>query len=589
MALVNRSLLHRTPTRRYEVHELLRQYAEEKLDQEPAAGKAARDLHCAYYTAAVQQWEADLKGPRQQAALAEMDIEIENARASWDWAVEQSQVDRLNRAMEGLCLYYWRRSRNLEGGAACRTVASKLAAILHAPPVPRRPPSEPRGEAEGSADEASVAEGLRVWARALVWRAFFIKVLGRSERALARQLLQQSLVILERLELANQDIRAEKAFVLWEMPKVGLASGYDFHQARRMYEQSLALYRAVGDRWWTAKLLDHLCVVLIDGFCAHNEAKQLAEESLTIGRALGDLAIVAQSLVHLGYIAASLGQIEASERLFRESIPSYREVGARSDTAIGLSNVGCGLTFLAKFDEAHSLLEENLAILSDLGASSSVAYWTLWLGYAKAHLGQYEQARIRAQMSHTFFQEHGSQSGRIALSLYMLGFVALAEQAYAEAWQLLQESVAVFQRIKYWEIMGWGLSLLGYAPRGLGQLLQAERQFCEALRSSSEVGSFVHHLLVLPGIALLLADRGEVERAVELYGLASRYEFVANSRWFEDVAGRYIAEAAATLPPEVVAAAQERGRARDIDATVAELLAEFEERASQVADIHDGE
>jgi hypothetical protein len=37
----------------------------------------------------------------------------------------------------------------------------------------------------------------------------------------------------------------------------------------------------------------------------------------------------------------------------------------------------------------------------------------------------------------------------------------------------------------------------------------------------------------------------------------------------------FIATVAATLPPEVVAAAQERGRARDLDATVAELLVEL--------------
>jgi hypothetical protein len=35
---------------------------------------------------------------------------------------------------------------------------------------------------------------------------------------------------------------------------------------------------------------------------------------------------------------------------------------------------------------------------------------------------------------------------------------------------------------------------------------------------------------------------------------------VANSRWFEDVAGREIAGAAEALPLEVVAVAQERGR-----------------------------
>ena len=60
-----------------------------------------------------------------------------------------------------------------------------------------------------------------------------------------------------------------------------------------------------------------------------------------------------------------------------------------------------------------------------------------------------------------------------------------------------------------------------------------------------------------------------------MYALASRYPFVANSKWFDDVAGKHIAAVAATLPPEVVAAAQERGRARDLDATVAELLAEL--------------
>ena len=63
---------------------------------------------------------------------------------------------------------------------------------------------------------------------------------------------------------------------------------------------------------------------------------------------------------------------------------------------------------------------------------------------------------------------------------------------------------------------------------------------------------------------------------MEIYALASRYPYVANSQWFEDVVGKHITAVAARLPPDVVAAAQERGRARDLDATVAELLAELE-------------
>jgi hypothetical protein len=83
-------------------------------------------------------------------------------------------------------------------------------------------------------------------------------------------------------------------------------------------------------------------------------------------------------------------------------------------------------------------------------------------------------------------------------------------------------------------------------------------------------------MFALPQAALLLADRGQTERAVELYALAARHPFVANSRWFEDVAGREIAALAESLPPDVVAAAQERGRGRDLWATVRELLIELE-------------
>ena len=86
---------------------------------------------------------------------------------------------------------------------------------------------------------------------------------------------------------------------------------------------------------------------------------------------------------------------------------------------------------------------------------------------------------------------------------------------------------------------------------------------------SKDIPPTIH---VLPAIALILADQGKKERAVELYALASRYPLVANSRWFEDIAGQHIAAVADTLPPEVVAEAQERGRARDLEATVKELL-----------------
>ena len=79
-------------------------------------------------------------------------------------------------------------------------------------------------------------------------------------------------------------------------------------------------------------------------------------------------------------------------------------------------------------------------------------------------------------------------------------------------------------------------------------------------------------ILALPAASLLLADRGDVEQAIETYAFALCYPTVARARWFEDVAGRHIAAAAAALPPDAVDAARERGRARTQEATIAALL-----------------
>ena len=141
---------------------------------------------------------------------------------------------------------------------------------------------------------------------------------------------------------------------------------------------------------------------------------------------------------------------------------------------------------------------------------------------------------------------------------------------------MLKESVEVLSTIGQRDEVGWALAWLGYAARGLGERVEAREHLCQALRIAVELRGVFPLVFALPAVALLLSDGGDAERAVEIYALASRYPTVANSQWFEDVAGKHIAAAAATLPPDVVAAAEERGRARDLWATAQELLEELE-------------
>lgn len=124
--------------------------------------------------------------------------------------------------------------------------------------------------------------------------------------------------------------------------------------------------------------------------------------------------------------------------------------------------------------------------------------------------------------------------------------------------------------------MAAGCALV-YARRGLDNPDEARHQLLFALRWTVGRGSFPVLTQALPAAAFLLLDQGETERAVEVYVLACSLPAVANSRWNQDVVGRPIASAAAALPPEVAEAARERGRARDIQATLKELIEELRE------------
>jgi predicted ATPase len=541
MALVHKSLLHRTSKRRYEVHELLREYAAEKLRQVPAAIEAVRERHCAYFSAAFQKWGGYLKGIRQQRALAQMDMEIENARVAWDWAIERAQVERIDQAFDGLCPFYKWRGFWREVEVVCQMATDRL-----------------KMTASGGTK--------RVLAKILAWQGLY------SELRLDGQLLRQSMALLKELELAGQDIRPEKAFVLLRMGDVAHFSN-DCEDAKRSYEQSLELYQALSDRWGMARTQGRLGRLALR-LGNYDEAKQLHKECLAMRQALGDHRGIALSLMGLGFIALSQGQVEDGEWWAQESIEIFEKIGDRVHIALVLLRIGEALLSFGEYAKGYPRLEESRLIFNDLGLSRLLVWSNLGLGRAMKHLGRYDQAQVQGQLGINISRERGYQE-EIGASLFLLGCVELAEEAYADAHQFLQESVTVYRRIDQREELGDALAILGVVSLGLVQLPEAEQGIYEAMQIAAESDDVLQFKYMLPAMALFMIDQEERELAVELYALASRYAYVANSRWFEDVFGRHMAAVAATLPPEVVAAAEERGRARDLEATAKELLVEL--------------
>lgn len=94
--LVNKSLVHLNADGRYDIHELLRQYAG---DPEPAV----HERHMRYFLGMLAN--APLLSGGQLEAVNQMEQEIENIRWAWEWAVEMRSFDAIHAAAENLSIY----------------------------------------------------------------------------------------------------------------------------------------------------------------------------------------------------------------------------------------------------------------------------------------------------------------------------------------------------------------------------------------------------------------------------------------------------------------------------------------------------
>jgi predicted ATPase len=552
-ALVDKSLLRRMPAPtavaddtldiggRFEIHELLRQYAAEALDQAPASAKAARDRHSTHYARFLQQLEADLKGPRQQWAVARIQSDGENVRTAWNWAVERQDADRLELALESLCRFYEWRGRYRDGEAACRAGA-------------------------GSLSNASSPAESRVLASLLAWQAFFAARQGHT--AHAGQLLQQSANLLDTARLASLETRPLRAFVLLEMGLLVLNA--DLDAARQFCEQSLALYRTLDDRWGSTKALGSLGWIAQESG-ALDEAQRLGSECLALHQALGDQKGIARSLADLGFLAYLQGRSEESERLLRDSVTAYRELEDLAGLANSLGLLKSALIFSGNIAGAQACAKESLAIARNLGLREEWARSRTDIGLLHLYQGHYRRAQALGERELAFARELGNQRLE-AYSLLLLGFIALAREAYADAQTLLGNSAAIYREVGQQATLCWALAPLSTATLRLGHALRAKQHLTEALQIAIETGSLTFLLPALVAAVAFLADQGEPEQAAEIFSLTACHPWVSNWAWLEHIAGSHIHSSVATLPPRTVERAKARGRALDPWLTATELL-----------------
>ncbi len=368
---------------RYELLEVLRIYAMNRLEEDHADAVTTKERYCQYFMSFLQVRVPDLLAARQLTALDEIGVEMQNIRFAWQWAVSQMNVAALETGLYGLFLYYDMRSRFQEGLNAFARASTAVAPL------------------DSSSDQDRIT-----WARLLARQGWFTFHVGLHGEALT--LLGESVAVLrplnaytdlifslnylgavyfhtfqyedalacceESLQLAREiDDKGGMGIALNILSQIEFRQG-DLERARLHGQESLEIVTGLENRWSIAFSLENLGRVAVAEE-QYGQAKEMFGTVLRIREEMGDLRGMAMSLERLADTAVALEELARAEKLYKRSLAVYREIGNQRGMVQALASLGqtamsrelyaqAGTYFQKALQRAQQL--ENVAIIRDI-------------------------------------------------------------------------------------------------------------------------------------------------------------------------------------------------------------------------------
>lgn len=351
--LVNKSFLSRDPASgRMGIHEMLRQYAQEVLEQIPDAKKKAQQAHTAYYAAFMRvQWE-HLRSPRQLTALDEIEADIENIRAAWRYALAQKNSDQIWDCIYSLWFFYWIRWWNQPGMRLFEEAVESLA---------------------GDRREEMIA------ARALsmALQAYFMGWVGFPDQAY--QLAKESITILEKLPYPESLVLAYRSQAL------SLYFFTRYSEFTKSVSREWEIASALSDRWYLGFSLFAVGMgALISG--NYEEAKRITQSNMQVYEEIGDLVGSTMPLIVLGHAALVREDFEEAKEHYLHCWKRSQKVGFPYSMQMSSKYLGKVFLSLGDIPKAEIFLLESLRITNDIGFVRDLV--NLLYEFARLHVAQ---------------------------------------------------------------------------------------------------------------------------------------------------------------------------------------------------------
>lgn len=499
MTLVNKALL-RHRGNRFEMHELLRQYAAERLGHENEHRADTLKRHHRYFLELLELANPGLKGGRQLEILHENTVDIDNYHSAWDHAVQTGDFAMLARAAETYWLLNEFRGSLIQGEAAFREAIEAL---------------------DPHQDDGTLAGFFRAAQGSLMARQW------RFEPGHA--LMEQGIHLMRQ---ANPVAPEKLAFSLAWLGFLKVNHG-QFAEAERAAEESLSYYPQTGDRWTQAGALR-----LLGASALYQGKLQRAQEYLNrcveVSKSLGELRIRTYATSNLGVIHLWFGQFDQARLYFEESLHISKNCNDLLSRADALTERVRFLIVAGEYEQAAETAEKSIRIYRDLGRPrASLA--NILLGKSLHLMGKKGAKEVLME---------GLESARlvnhrpdIATGLEVLGTLSLARQDFDQGQRYLDEALQIWTEIgnepEMSTLLCW--SAYGLMEAGVTDSHRIREKLVMALQLARNHQALPVVITAIVGLATLHLREGNAALAARVFEHARLHPSTPQEvrRWME--------------------------------------------------------